>query len=104
MEKVHLYNVMCVYTYIYMYMYMYARVPIVCWEGLSNCSLSYLFRESGSINIRAEQEHCLHSYMFVYVYVHVHVQTCKTGGPEFDSRWLPWVFFSLPAGLLILIG
>ena len=27
----------------------------------------------------------------------------KAGGPGFNSQWLPWVF-SLPAGLLVLMG
>ena len=25
----------------------------------------------------------------------------KVRGPGFDSWWLPWVFFSLPAGLVL---
>ena len=48
----------------------------------------------------------------LYVYIHVHgsrssvvrAPATKAGGPGFDFRWLPWIFLSLLAGLLMLMG
>ena len=48
-----------------------------------------------------------HTYAWVTIESHssvVRAPAAKVGGPGFDSRGLPWVFFSLPAGLLMLMG